>query len=70
MAPDDLRLQSRPAVPAADVRKFASVAEIARLINSSNDLRAVLNRIVTAVCQHSSWASCGIMSVNREAGLS
>jgi hypothetical protein len=70
VAPDDLDLRSRPAVPAADVRKFASVAEIARLINSSNDLRAVLNRIVTAVCQHSSWSSCGIMAVNRKAGLS
>jgi DNA-binding PucR family transcriptional regulator len=70
MAPDDLGLRSRPAAPAADVRKFASVAEIARLINSSNDLRAVLNRIVTAVCQHSSWTSCGIMAVNRKAGLS
>ena len=70
MAPDDLGLQSRAIAPAADVRRFASLAEIARLINSSNDLPAVLNRIVTAVCQHSSWTSCGIMAVNRKAGLS
>jgi DNA-binding PucR family transcriptional regulator len=53
-----------------DVRRLADLAEIARLINSSGDLRAVLNRIVSAVCQHSSWASCGIMGVNRKAGLS
>jgi DNA-binding PucR family transcriptional regulator len=70
MAPDDSSVQSKVSAPTADVRKFASLAEIARLINSSNDLPAVLNRIVTAVCQHSSWASCGIMSVNRKAGLS
>lgn len=70
MAPDDLGLRSPPAAPAADVGKFAKVSEIARLINSSTDLRAVLNRIVTAVCQHSSWSSCGIMAVNRKAGLS
>ncbi len=70
MSPDDLGLRPRPHAPAADVRKFGSVAEIARLINSSNDLPAVLNRIVTAVCQHSSWASSGIMAVNRKAGLS
>src|SRR5262249_22683310 len=41
-----------------------------RLINSSSDMPAVLNRIVSAVCQHSSWSSCGIMAVNRKAGLS
>src|SRR5690242_8680736 len=71
MSPDDLGLRTRPHAPAGDARsKFANLAEIARLINSSNDLPAVLNRIVTAVCQHSSWASCGIMSVNRKAGLS
>jgi sugar diacid utilization regulator len=54
----------------SEVGKFRSLAEIARLINSSSDLPAVLNRIVTAVCQHSSWSSCGIMGVNREARLS
>ena len=56
--------------PASEVRKFHSLAEIARLINSSSDLPAVLNRIVIAVCQHSSWSSCGIMGVNRKAQLS
>lgn len=70
MPPDDLGLRSRPAAPGADVGRFAKVTEIARLINSSTDLPAVLNRIVTAVCQHSSWSSCGIMAVNRKAGLS
>lgn len=70
MAPDDLGVRTKVAPPADNVRKFGSLSEIARLINSSNDLPAVLNRIVTAVCQHSSWASCGIMSVNRKAGLS
>ena len=54
----------------SEARKFGSLAEIARLINSSSDLPAVLNRIVFAVCQHSSWGSCGIMGVNRKAQLS
>jgi purine catabolism regulator len=57
-------------VPMSEARKFSSLAEIARLINSSSDLPAVLNRIVFAVCQHSSWGSCGIMGVNRKAQLS
>lgn len=70
MTPDDPGARLQPAAPATDVGGFVSLAEIARLINSSSDLRAVLNRIVTAVCQHSSWASCGIMGVNRKAGLS
>lgn len=70
MTPDGLSVQSQWITPATDVRRFANLAEIARLINSSSDLPAVLNRIVTAVCQHSSWASCGIMGVNRKAGLS
>jgi DNA-binding PucR family transcriptional regulator len=62
--------RSNQIAPAKEVRMFASLAEIARLINSSTDLPALLNRVATAVCQHSSWASCGIMSVNRKAGLS
>lgn len=53
-----------------DARRFTNLAEIARLINRSSDLPAVLNQIVTAVCQHSSWASCGIMRVDRKVGLS
>lgn len=57
-------------MPMSEVHKFGSLAEIARLINSSSDLPAVLNRIVFAVCQHSSWGSCGIMGVNRKAQLS
>jgi DNA-binding PucR family transcriptional regulator len=56
--------------PASEISKFHSLAEIARLINSSSDLPALLNRIVLAVCQHSSWTSCGIMGVNRKAQLS
>lgn len=56
--------------PASDVGRFASLAEIARLINSSSDLPAVLNRVVTAVCHHSSWGSSSIMGVNRKTGLS
>jgi purine catabolism regulator len=62
--------RSRQTERTRDLRNFSNLAEIARLINSSNDLPAVLNRIVSAVCQHSSWASCGIMGVNRQAGLS
>jgi sugar diacid utilization regulator len=64
------RARSHRAARDTDVRRLANLAEISRLINSSSDLRAVLNRIVSAVCQHSSWASCGIMGVNRNAGLS
>jgi purine catabolism regulator len=63
-----------PAIAAAvfqsEIRRSRSLAEIARLINSSSDLPAVLNRVVVAVCQHSSWSSCGIMGVNRKAQLS
>lgn len=59
-----------PSPVVSEARKFGSLAEIARLINSSSDLPAVLNRIVFAVCQHSSWGSCGIMGVNRKAQLS
>lgn len=70
MPPDDAALRPDPAAPVPDVRRFGSLAGIARLINSSSDLPAVLNRIVTAVCQHSSWSSSGIMAVNRKAGLS
>jgi purine catabolism regulator len=62
--------QPRETEQTKDLRNFSNLAEIARLINSSNDLPAVLNRIVSAVCQHSSWASCGIMGVNRKSGLS
>jgi DNA-binding PucR family transcriptional regulator len=54
----------------SEARRLSNLAEIARLIGSSSDLPAVLNRIVSAVCQHSSWSSCGIMGVNRRAGLS
>jgi sugar diacid utilization regulator len=70
MALDDLDVRPQASVPAHNVRQLASISEIARLINRSNDLPAVLNRIVIAVCQHSSWSSCGIMSVNRKAGRS
>jgi hypothetical protein len=54
----------------AEIHRLKSLAEIARLISSSSDLPSVLNRIVAAVCQHSSWNSCGIMGVNRKAQLS
>ena len=54
----------------SETDKLSSLAEIARLIGSSSDLPAVLNRIVIAVCQRSFWSSCGIMSVNRKAQLS
>ena len=54
----------------SEVRRSRSLAKIARLINSSSDLAAVLNRVVVAVCQHSSWSSCGLMEVNRKAQLS
>jgi len=53
---------SHAAVWESDVRKFPSLAEIGRLIYSSRDLPAALNRIVVSptVCQRSSWGSCGI----------
>lgn len=70
MPPNNATLPRAPLEPRAEPQKFASLAEVARLINSSSDLPAVLNRIVAAVCQHSSWASCGIMAVNRKAELS
>ena len=65
-AASDRRTNAAP----SEAHRLNSLAEIARLIGSSSDLPAVLNRIVVAVCQHSSWSSCGIMGVNRKAGLS
>ena len=61
---------SAAALLPSEIRRSRSLAEIARLINSSSDLPAVLNRVVVAVCQHSSWSSCGLMGVNRKAQLS
>ena len=60
----------RPGAAPSEARRLNNLAEIARLIGTSSDLPAVLNRIVVAVCQHSSWSSCGIMGVNRTARLS
>jgi len=54
----------------SEVRRSRGLAAIARLINSSSDLPAVLNRIVVAVCQQSPWSSCGLMEVNLKAQLS
>lgn len=51
-------------------RQLASISEIARSINSSTDLNATLNRIVRALCMHTSWSSSAIMVVRREEGVS
>ena len=49
--------------------RFDRMSEIVRLINSSEDLDAILGLIVYALCAHSDWSMSGVLSVDREAGI-
>ena len=49
--------------------RFESLSEIARLINSSEDLDAILDLIVYALCAHSDWSMSGVLSVDEKAGV-
>jgi len=50
--------------------RFKKISEIARLINTGGDLNTILSRIVYAICEHSDWASCGIVRIDSKAGYS
>lgn len=52
------------------VSHLRALREIASLINAGSDLAAIQERMVSAVCQHTSWAMGGIMRVNLESGYS
>ncbi len=49
--------------------RFERMSEIARLINSGEDLDAILNLIVCALCTHSDWSMSSVLSVDHEAGI-
>lgn len=51
------------------VNRFESLSEIARLINSSDDIDAILDLIVYALCAHSDWSMSGVLSVDEKAGI-
>lgn len=50
--------------------RIRSLGHIANLINAGHALNEVLNLIVTAVCQRSSWSSSAIMAADEDVGLS
>nr|WP_298681584.1 helix-turn-helix domain-containing protein [uncultured Dongia sp.] len=50
--------------------RIRSLGHIANLINAGHELSEVLNLIVTAVCQRSSWSSSAIMAADENVDLS
>lgn len=50
--------------------RIRSLGQIANLINAGHALGDVLDLIVTAVCQRSSWSSSAIMAVDEDIGFS
>ncbi len=50
--------------------RLKSLGHIASLVNAGSALSEVLNLIVTAVCQRSSWSSSAIMAVDESIGYS
>ena len=50
--------------------RIRSLGHIANLISAGHDLHEVLNLIVTAVCQRSSWSSGAIMAADEGIGFS
>lgn len=50
--------------------RIRSLGHIANLINAGHELGEVLNLIVTAVCQRSSWSSSAIMAADESIGFS
>lgn len=49
--------------------RFERMSEIARLINSSEDLDAILNLIVCALCTHADWSMSSILMADRKTGI-
>jgi purine catabolism regulator len=58
------------AMTAPHIARLRGIRDIASLINAGSDLATILDRIVFAVCQHTSWSIAGIMKVNLESGYS
>ncbi|WP_374653531.1 helix-turn-helix domain-containing protein [Dongia sp.] len=50
--------------------RIRSLGHIANLINAGHELGDVLNLVVTAVCQRSSWSSSAIMAADEGIGFS
>ena len=51
------------------INRFEGLSEIARLINSSEDIDIILDHIVYALCAHSDWSMSGVLSVDEKAGI-
>ena len=51
------------------IDRFESLSEIARLINSSEDIDTILDHIVYALCAHSDWSMSGVLRVDEKAGI-
>jgi hypothetical protein len=50
--------------------RLRNIREIASLVNAGGDTGTIFERIVCAVCQHTSWNRSGIMVVDRGIGYS
>ncbi|MGF7159249.1 purine catabolism regulator [Rhodoligotrophos appendicifer] len=49
---------------------FKGTREIASLINEGSDLQTIFERVVVAICGHTTWSRSGIMAVDRASGYS
>jgi DNA-binding PucR family transcriptional regulator len=50
--------------------RLYSLQEIASVVNSDLDLSRILQTIVDAICQHTSWSLAGIMAIDEPSGYS
>src|SRR4051794_41696761 len=50
--------------------RLYSLQEIASVVNSDLDLSRILQTIVDAICQHTSWSLAGIMAIDETSGYS
>ena len=66
----ELRSTQSPAGPDRGTSRLKALRDIASLVNVGSDLPTILQRVVTAVCQHTAWSMGGIMKVDLEAGFS
>lgn len=57
-------------MPERFTERIKNLGEIARMINSGDDLDSILDRVVYAVCRHSDWVMSGILAIDEAAGLS
>jgi len=56
-------------MPEKFANRFENLSAIARLINSSGELDAVLDLVVYALCAHSDWSMSGVLSIDEKAGV-